>query len=148
MQSTGRLLALLTLAALAMLPHAGQSAARRDRPLHPKVLLLIYDPVIEAEGGKRLHEVCRWNDPLVNTRGYIEDLKECSGGYVQYDLAETKVLDQFPKKKDGFRYTDESFLEAFRAKKGWHEPDAIDYHAILSEFDIPDRVERREIDEV
>jgi hypothetical protein len=116
--------------------------------VRPKVLNLIYDPIIEAEGGKRLHEVCKWRDPAALTTQYVADVKECSGGYAQYDVVETRVLDEYPRKKDGFRYTDESFLQCFRAGKGWHQPDAIDYYAIIDQFDLVRRVNRKEIDEV
>lgn len=127
---------------------AGAVAPAADPPVRPKVMLLTYDPVIEAEGGKRLSEVCRWNDPAALTRGYIADVRECSGGYLQYRVVDERVLDAFPLKKDGFRYSDDSFMQAFRAGKGWHEPDAIDYHAILREFAVAQRVDRGEIDEV
>ncbi|MCC2667786.1 MAG: uncharacterized protein K0Q72_257 [Armatimonadetes bacterium] len=143
----GALLLVLTAAMLGR-PHDGAAAARRDRPVRPKVLNLIYNPIIEAEGGKRLHEVCRWKDPAALTAQYVADIKECSGDFAQYQVVDTQVLDQFPKKRDGFRYTDESFLQCFRAGKGWHQPDAIDYHAIVEEFDLVRRVNRREIDEV
>lgn len=142
------LILLAACAAAALLPGAAGTAARRDRPIRPKVLLLTYDPVVESEGGRRLHEVCRWNDPARLTASYIADLKECSGGFVDYRIVESRVIDGFPRKKDGFRYTDESFLECYRSGKGWHRPDAIDYHDIIREFKLPGRVNRREIDEV
>ena len=125
-----------------------EAAPRRDRPIRPKVLHLIYDPVVEAEGGKRLHEVCRWNDAEQLAAQYVADIKETSGGFVQYRGVETRVLDDYPRKKDGFRYTDESYLACFRSGKGWHQPDAVDYLALLEEFDIPRRIERKELDEV
>jgi len=121
---------------------------RKDPPVRPKVLNLIYDPIIESEGGRRLHEVCKWQDPARLTEQYLADLKECSGGFAQYQVVETKVLDDYPLKKDGFRYTDESFLQSFRTGKGWHQPDAIDYHALIRQFDLARRVNRKEIDEV
>ena len=54
--------------------------------LDVKVMVINYDPIIKTEGNKRLHEVCRWNDPRELTKGCIDDLKECSGGYVQYQI--------------------------------------------------------------
>ncbi|MFN3649574.1 MAG: hypothetical protein ACK47B_08310 [Armatimonadota bacterium] len=142
-------LALLVAAALAAVaPQAADTAPAKDRPIRPKVLVLTYNPIIEAEGGKRLHEVCGWNDPARLTRDYIADVKETSGGFVQYQIVDDRVIDNYPVKKDGFRYTDESFMKAFRSKQGWHQPDAIDYHAIIDEFDLARRVNRREIDEV
>jgi hypothetical protein len=120
----------------------------RGRPIAPKVLVVNFDPVIEAEGGRRLREVCGWNDPAKLTQGYIDDVRECSGGFVRYRVVETITADEFPLKKDGFRYTDEDFLRAWRSKGGWHEPDAVDYAALIRQFRMAERVERGEIDEV
>jgi len=116
--------------------------------LSPKVLVLNFDPIVRSEGGKWLHEVLRWNDPRTLTDGYIADLEECSYGYVRYEVVEWQDVDAYPVKADGFRYTEEEFLRCWRARTGFHEPDRVDYYAILSEFGIPDRVERGEIDEV
>ncbi|MGV3724903.1 MAG: hypothetical protein ACO1SX_28720, partial [Actinomycetota bacterium] len=143
----------LCIAALAVIGLAqtgpGRGAVmRKERPVRPKVLSLVYNPVIEAEGGRRLSEVCRWNDPESLAEQYVADLKECSGGYVQYQVVETRVLDEFPRKKYGYRYTDNEFLRCFRAGKGWRQPDAVDYHAIIRQFDLTRRINRHEIDEV
>jgi len=138
------LLALLALAAASR----GGPAPTREPPISPRVLLLIYDPLIESEGQKRLHQVNGWNDPEALTRTYIEDLRECSGGFVRYRIVERLLLDAYPVKKDGFRYTDESFLACLREGKAWHQPDAIDYHALIREFGLARRINRREIDEV
>jgi hypothetical protein len=119
----------------------------RGRPISPRVLVINFDPVIEAEGGRRLHEVCGWNDPKVVTQGYIDDVRECSGGYVRYRVVDWLTVDEYPVKKDGFRYTDESYLKAFREKGGWHQPDAVDYVALIRQFRLAERVEGREIDE-
>ena len=139
-------------AASVAVPHRGDTAprgvARRDRAIHPKVLVITFDPVIESENSKRLHQVCGWNDPAKLTSSYIADVKECSGGFVQYHVVEHLTVDAFPAKRDGFTYTDDTFLECFRSKKGWHQPDAVDYRAIIRQFDLERRVNRREIDEV
>jgi hypothetical protein len=122
--------------------------AKKQRPHRPKVLVIVYDPVIEAEGSKRLSQVCRWNDYARLTQTYVDDVRETSGGFVQYQVVETLRVDAFPVKKDGFRYTDETFLTCFRGKAGWHQPDAVDYQAIIDTFDLNRRVDRKEIDEV
>ncbi len=124
------------------------TAPRAQKPIKPKVLLLTYDPVIEAEGGRRLSQVLGFRNPDANTRTYVDDLRECSGGFVDYQIVDRQLLDEYPVKKDGFRYTDGSFLRAWRSRTGFHQPDAIDYHAIIRQFDVAARVDRREIDEV
>jgi hypothetical protein len=133
---------------LCLAASAPVAAPAKDRPITKKVLLITYNPVIESEGGRRLNEVCGWNDPTELTRGYIADLSDCSGGFVRYQVVQSLVSDSYPLKKDGFRYTDESYLQCSRARKGWHQPDAVDYHALIKEFDLERRVNRGEVDEV
>lgn len=119
-----------------------------QEPLRPRVLLVVYDPVLEERGGVRLSRHAGWKDWRSLTRQYIEDVRECSGGFIDYQVVETVVSESFPLKKDGFRYTDSSFLSAMERKSGWHQPDAVDYHAILRDFGVAERVNRDEIDEV
>lgn len=151
MKITTRLCLAFTLTAAALacaLPRGAATAPRRDRPIRPKVLVLNYNPIVEAEGGRRLHEVCGWNDPNKLNQTYIEDVRECSAGFVQYQIVETRNIDGYPVKKDGFRYTDAEFMRNFRANKGWHQPDAINYYAVIREFDLVKRVNKGEFDEV
>lgn len=152
-RSAGALTAALAAPPAGAAPRRG--VARTKRFLAPRVLVLNYDPIIEAEdegrlpGGRRLHEVLGWNDPRYLAGGYIADVREASGGHVRYDIVEWHDLDIHPVKKDGFRYTDESFLEMWRGDRSKHrEPDAIDYRAIIRDFDLERRVESGDIDEV
>jgi len=114
----------------------------------PEVLVLNFDPILHSKESERLHEVCQWNDPYALTDGYIADLADCSGGYLHYRIVEWQDVDAYPVKKDGFRYTDRSYLRCREGKGQWHQPDAVDYRAILQDFGIPARVERDEIEEV
>lgn len=114
----------------------------------PKVLVLNFDPIIKSEGGKRLHIVGGWNDPRYLVGGYAADLYQASGKYLDYRIVEWKDVDAFPVKKDGFRYTEEEYLKCMRGKTGWHQPDAIDYKALIREFALDKRVASGEIDEV
>lgn len=113
-----------------------------------KVLVLNFDPVIEAEGGKRLHEVFNWHDPKWLAKEYISDLAECSGGFARYQIVEWRDLDAFPVKVDGFVYDDETYLRCCREGKGWHEPDGVDHRKLVDDFKLVDRVNSGEIDEV
>ena len=116
--------------------------------MHPRVLLITYDPTIQSEGGRRLSEVMRWNDVDELCRGYIADLKECSGGFVNYEIVQRLEVDAWPLKEDGFRYDGETYVKNWRSGKGWHRPDTLSYEAVLAEFDLPARVEADQIDEV
>jgi len=113
-----------------------------------KVLVLNFDPVIEAEGSKRLHEVFNWHDPRWLAKEYSADLTECSGGFVRYQIVEWRDLDEFPIKTDGFAYDDEIYLRCWRERKGWHEPDGVDYRRLIDRFNLVERINKGEIDEV
>lgn len=91
--------------------------------LAPRVSLVIYNPIIEAEGGSRLNRVLGWNDPDQLCAQYIADVQEASHGYVRYQIVERIELDEYPVKQDGFRYDDAGYLHAWRARSGFHQPD-------------------------
>jgi hypothetical protein len=131
--------------------NAGSTVARACRgPTGPalRVLLLSYNPLIEAEGGNRLSAVLRWHDPDRLAAHYSADLHAASGGCAQYAVVERVEVDAWPRKRDGFCYDDHSFLKAWRRRSAFHQPDAVDYHAILLRFAIAERVRSRSIDEV
>jgi hypothetical protein len=117
-------------------------------PINRKVLSIIHDPIITQEGGVKLSALFGWNDPELLAQLYIADVYECSHGIVQYEIAERVEVDGFPVKEDGFTYSTESFLKAWRAKSGFHEPDIVDYRAIIRDFDVVEMVDRGHIDEV
>jgi hypothetical protein len=115
--------------------------------VRPRVLLIVHDPIVESEGGLRVTELFGWNNPDALVRQYIADLALCSRGYLQYQIVERIDADWYPPKKDGFRYTDETFVRAWRART-MYEPNAIDYEAQVAAFDLIGRYERGEFDEV
>ena len=114
----------------------------------PRVLVVTYDPRIPSRSGDPLHRALRWQDPVPLADGYIADLAECSDGYVRYQIVDWQDVDAFPVKRDGFRYTTSSYVDCWDRRAGWHEPDAVDYYAILRDFDVPWRIDSGEIDEV
>jgi len=116
-------------------------------PVTPRVLMIVHNPPVPSEGGRRLTEIFGWNDPERLARQYIADLEQASGGYVRYRIVERIDADWFPPKIDGFRYTGESYVAAWRSRR-MHEPDRIDYVAQVKAFDLIGRYERGEFDEV
>ncbi|MBN1661220.1 MAG: hypothetical protein JXA93_22700 [Anaerolineae bacterium] len=116
--------------------------------LAPRVLLIVYDPTIPTEGGRKLSQVLGWNrvDDLVP--GYISDLRETSGGFVDYQVVQRIDVDAWPAKVDGFRYDAQRFLQCHQSRSGWHDPDTLNYEAVIDEFDLVARVNRDQIDEV
>lgn len=117
-------------------------------PVHPRVLVVVYDPACRSERGRPLSHVLGWNDPLELTRAYVRDLAEVSRGYLRYDLVEALRLDEFPRKADGFHYDDATYLRCWRVGAGFHDPDGVDYEAVLARTDAIRRVQAGELDEV
>lgn len=113
-----------------------------------KVLVINFDPIIKSKGKERLHKVCRWNDPRKLTKEYIKDLEECSWGYLRYKVVRWIDVDEFPPKIDGYRYTEEEYLNCLEGKAKWHEPDGVDYRYIIDKFKIVEKVEKGEVEEV
>jgi hypothetical protein len=116
-------------------------------PVHPRVLMIVHDPPVASEGNKRLTQLFNWNDPSKLTEEYIDDLRECSGGYLNYEIVERIYSDEYPVKEDGFRYTGESYVAAWKGKKH-HEPDRIDYPALIEAHQLEHRRRMEEFDEV
>jgi hypothetical protein len=117
-------------------------------PLRPRVLVIVYDPVIPFEGGRKLSEVLSWNRTEDLLLGYVADLRQASGGFVDYQVVQRIDVDAWPAKVDGFRYDATHFLQCHRARSGWHHPDTLDYESVIDEFDLVARVNRDQIDEV
>ena len=117
-------------------------------PVTRKVLVIVFDPPVPSQGDQRLSHVLHWNavEPLL--AGYLADLQSSSHGYLNYEVVEKIVVDAFPRKQDGFLYQPNQYLLAQRAHGGFHDPDGMDYAALLEDFHLVDRVNRGEIDEV
>jgi hypothetical protein len=132
-------------------PSPSVPADNADEPaplLTNRVLLLIYNPVMEPSTGKRLAEQQGWHRPEDLVTGYAADILQASKGMARYEIVKRIEVDAFPVKVDGFRYTPESYLKVLRGEIPPHTPQEADYQAILDEFDILRSVERNEIDEV
>jgi len=116
-------------------------------PIHPGVLVVVYDPIVSSEAGRRLSELFQWHNAGDLVQRYIADLRDASHGYCNYEVIEQVEINDLPLKADGFSYTPEAFVSAWRARSGFHEPDALDYHHLMSELRLMDRINNREIDE-
>lgn len=117
-------------------------------PLRPRVLMIIYNPVVDPASGTKLIRAMRWNDPDQLAAAYIADVRECSGGLVDYQIAQRVEADALPTKVDGFRYTPQEYIRVAQTHRGAHEPDTADYNTILEQFSVLPRVAAGEIDEV
>jgi hypothetical protein len=100
------------------------------------------------EQGHGLLQVKGWNDVDALMRGYIHDIEECSGGLVRYQVADRQEVDHFPVKQDGYQYTAKAYADVTGGRAPAHNPDTVDYHQIVDEFHLLERVASGEIDEV
>jgi hypothetical protein len=130
------------------MPTAQAQAVGSITPVRPRVLLIIYNPTVPSAGGRKLNDVLEWNDPDDLTRRYIEDVRECSFGYANYEVVERLEVDDMPQKVDGFSYRADDFVQRWRGRSGFHQPDAVDYYRILDNFRLVERINDDAIDEV
>jgi len=142
----GILIAAVAVATAAVSPWS--AAAPGPKPILVKVLVLNFDPRIPSEGGRRLHEVFRWNDPRALAEGYIRDVQEASHGLVRYRIVRWVDVDAFHTKVDGYTYTPDEFMACYRTGKGWHHPDAADYPKTFRDFGVLPLVDSGKVDEV
>lgn len=113
---------------------------------HAKVVVVIYNPVLEKEGGKRLIEHVKGNDPRHYSRILVDVIRQASWGYVNYEIVDFIEVDGFTKKVDGFRYDDDSFLAA-RKKQEW-QPANTSYRAVFEENGLVERFRKEGITEL
>lgn len=123
-------------------------AQAKEKPITVRVLALSFNPIIPEEGNKRLHEVGKWNDPRTLADGYIQDIKEASGGFIQFKIVEWRDVNAFQPKRDGFVYTAETYMQCFRREREWHQPDGLDYERMIKENGIIELIDTDKIDEV
>ena len=123
-------------------------------PLAPKVLVIVYDPVVDALKNLRLVEWGvknrGWSRVEDLIAGYIADVDECSGGLVKYNVVQKIVADEFPLKLSGKRFTALEYLDLYTNNQSkYKEPDdRFDYNAFVKQFNLTARVNSGEIDEV
>jgi hypothetical protein len=109
--------------------------------------MIVYNPVVDSSG-TRLIQSLGWNDPDQLAAGYIADLQDISGGYVNYQIVQRIVADEIPVKADGFQYQPQDFVKFDHVGSGFHDPDAVDYPAIVNKFNLAQRIANDEFDEV
>ena len=113
-----------------------------------RVLLVIYDPIMDTASGTKLSQKMNWNRPddLANT--YIQDILETSGGLARYEIVQRIELNEFPALTDGFRYNPQTYLAVMNKTQPAHQPQYVDYQAILTGLNVLARVASHEIDDV
>ena len=125
-----------------------------DNPVEPplttilKTLVIVYDPLVDKTSGKKLSEVMHWNKVEDLAREFMSDILLVSGELVRYQIVERLDVDDFPPKVDGYKYDAQTYLNVVRGVSRPYMPQEADYHAIIKQFHILERVAKGEIDEV
>ncbi|GMQ78702.1 MAG: hypothetical protein BMS9Abin02_1232 [Anaerolineae bacterium] len=118
------------------------------QPVFPKILLVTYDFNGAGSGDRPVRQLFGWNDPFELTDQFIHDLQSASANYCNYEIVESQVVDGFPVKVDGFRYTKESYSKAWQSRSDFHQPDWADYDEIVETLNLSYQIRSKEIDEV
>ena len=135
-------------------PSTPQPAPVVDDPAEPaqittnRVLLIIYNPIMDTDKGEKLSQRPGWYDPDELVVGFSAEIMETSYGMGRYEIVERIEVNDFPTLKDGFRYSPSLYLDVLNKTTPAHKPDQVDYHAILDAHNIAEKVETNKIDEV
>jgi hypothetical protein len=113
-----------------------------------KVLVIVYDPVVDSATGKKLSQHLDWARAEDLITHYVADITETSKGLARYQIVQREDVDEFPAQNDGFRYTVDSYLSVFRGTTSPHSPGWVDYNAILIRFNVLQRIANNELDEL
>jgi len=113
-----------------------------------RVLLVVYDPVMDPVTGIKLSSLMNWNRPEDLVTGFSQDILQASYGNARYQIVERQELAEFPILLDGFRYTPQGYLDVVNRIQPPHTPPMADYSAILDQLNIIPRIARRDVDEV
>jgi len=126
-------------------PH---SSAPGNRPLTIRVLVLNYDPVVPAEGHRRLSQVFRWNDPIRLASECKEAMEYASGGWLRFEIVEWRNLNEIYARADGGRPTVEEYVRNRKGNSGWPKNLTGDYPRLLREQNVEPLVDAGIVDEV
>jgi hypothetical protein len=111
-----------------------------------RVIVLIYDPIIEKEGGRRFTEIIDANDPVQYSHILVDVIRQASWGYINYEIADFIRVDGWPRKVDGFRYDDDSWMEVRRTQQ-W-QPAPSSYRNMIEENNLMERIRKEDIREI
>jgi hypothetical protein len=102
----------------------------------PRVLLIIYNPTMDAATGKKMVDYMNWGRPDAMVAAFISEVLQASGGLVRYQVAKRIELDEFPVLMDGYSYAPTAYINVVQHGAPAHSPTGIDYNAILNRFNV------------
>ncbi len=118
-------------------------------PIVKKVMVVDLNPSVSSQGGQRIREIKHWNDPKTLETTFIENIRQASGGYLNYQIVQRiDNEDWLPPFKDGYQHTGDTLLQAINNPSARHLPDKMNYNVLLNRYQICDKVNSGEVDEV
>jgi hypothetical protein len=153
---------LLTASVAASSMQMSVSAKELDEGKNYKVMIINFDPVFDVDGQEvKMHDLMEaWNDPYELADRFADAMSDVSYGNVNYTVAEKIELNEFPVNLEGKAYTTDeyykTFVDACNATDGsywnydgWEDSGfSFDYDRYFTRFDVYDKVNSGEIDEV
>ena len=121
----------------------------KPNPKLTRVLVLDFNPVIHSQNNTRLRKLKSWADPQTLESEYIRIVSKLSHGMINYSVIERiSNIDMFLEKIDGFEYTETEYLNVINSHIEHHEPDIINYSKLIEKYDICQKVNSGQIDEL
>ncbi|UCG16717.1 MAG: Ig-like domain-containing protein [Phycisphaerales bacterium] len=125
------------------------------RVQRPRTFVVHYNPIIEEIDGtpvnQRLYAVPSWWPnvaPQTLTAWWISDMDQASHGLAVHRIVNEIDADVYPIKQTGFRYTDQSYFDSLYHGAPWYSPDAVDYKAVIRDYDLARKVDAGQVNEV
>jgi hypothetical protein len=111
-----------------------------------KVIVLIYNPIFQGEGGKSIIDFYQWNDPVEYSHVLVDVIRQASWGYINYEIVDIITVNDFPTRLDGTRYTEETYQEAKRTNQ-WF-PVFSSYRKFFEDNHLLERCQKEKITEL
>lgn len=111
-----------------------------------RLLVIIYNQVLENYGGVKVSQYFNWNDPDVLTNQLVADSLVFTHGTVKYEVVERIERDEWPLHTNGQRYNDDLYVQETQAGNWTLGPG--DYNAIINDNGIEQKVNEGKVDEV
>ena len=112
------------------------------------VLVISFDPVLKTRQNLKLHQYMKWSDPWKLTDKMVEDARVCSGGYVDYRVVEKIDYDGFTTFRDGFTYTEETFLEMWEKDRKKANQGMTSFKWLFQKFDLAAKIKAQNLREI
>jgi Carboxypeptidase regulatory-like domain len=117
--------------------------------IEPRVLVVIYDPMVTGPGAEseRLSTSLSLEPPDALATRLLDTLQATTNGHVRPVVTAVKTSLGFPPSLDGFRYTEADYAACLADPQSCHAA-AADYAAISAEEELCDAVQTGNVDQI